>query len=175
MSCGSEQKQTSNRTEFEESLTNSDSIAVRDLIDKFFTAAINEDYSTAAAMLYKIDPEDVDREPTVLDNEEMKGVKVMLSTLGIISYKIDYIKFHQRYSNEVKCTAIMQEASDYSAEIKTHLYFKPVAFLGNWVLCLMNTSTGDNPIVDDSERDSLEQQYKSTVVESDTISGENLN
>lgn len=175
MSCGSEQKQTSNRTEFEESLTNSDSIAVRDLIDKFFNAAINEQYSTAAAMLYKMDLTDVDGAPMVLDNEEMDGVKSMLRVLGIKRYKIDYIKFYKYYSNEVKCTAIMQEASDSTTEIKTHLYFKPVAFLGNWVLCLMNTSTGDNPIVDDSERDSLEQQYKSTVVENDTVSGENLN
>ena len=174
MSCSSEQKQTSNRTEFEESLTNSDSIAVRDLIDKFFTAVISEQYSTAAAMLYQIDVDNVYETPMPLENEQMHGVKIMLKSFGIVDYRIDYIKFRQSYSNEVKCTAIMQKASDTTAEINTHLYFKPVSYLGNWVLCMMNSSTGDNPIVDDSERDSLEQQYKSGISENDTIPSGNL-
>lgn len=148
-------------TAFEERMTNEDSVAVVHLIDDFFGAIENGDLTTAVAMLYKTDNNaDPYAEPQLLDNEEMAALKEQFTSLPVYGHKIDYIKFNKSYLNEVKCTAIISPAQDDIPAATTSYYFKPVNYLGAWLLCLMNTNTGDRPFVSNEDKDSLTRHYQ---------------
>lgn len=44
-------------------------------------------------------------------------------------------------------------------DITTKMFFKPVDYMGNWVLCLTNTEYGDKGVVKPDKRDSVERSY----------------
>lgn len=157
--CKDRQKQNNNLTGFEQSMTNADSTEVVHLVNMFFQYAENGKYADAAAMLYKENTKDNYSELQLLDNEDMKKVRDLLSSLPITKHNIDYIKFSQTYSNEVKCTAIIQPAHDNIPEIKTVYYFKPVNYLGKWKLCLLDSHNGDQPVIESAKKDSMEKEY----------------
>lgn len=73
--------------------------------------------------------------------------------------RIEYIKFDEYYQNEVLCRVVIKEAQDGMPEISTKMFFKPVNYLGNWVLCLTNSAYGDRGVVSPDKRDSLEKAY----------------
>ena len=157
--CKDKPKQESKFTGFEQSMTNADSTEVEHLVNVFFKYAESGKYGEAVGMLYKLDANDRYGKPKLLDKENAKEVYNLLSSLPITSHNIDYIKFHSVYSNEVKCTAIIQPAHDNIPEIKTEYYFKPINDSGNWKLCLLNSYNGDQPVVDDAKKDSMEKEY----------------
>lgn|SRR5574344_1702088 len=165
-SCKSKQKDhTGNETGFEKSMTNQDTIEVKRLVDMFFQYAEHGKTADAAAMLYKDSVEDEYSEPQLLDNEEMKKVKDLLNSLPIKSHSIDYIKFSETYANEVKCTTLIEPAHGKMPEIKTVFYFKPINYLGNWRLCLLNSRNGDEPVIDNNKKDSVSKEYSNQMRE----------
>ena len=153
------EKAAPRQTEFESGLTNADSAAVVHLADVFFEYLEREAYEDAAAMLYKIDLNDVHAEPQVLDQEEMQAAAQSFAVARYYGHRVDYIKFSQRFLNEMRCSAIVYPAADGMPEVTLSYYFKPVEYLGGWVLCLMNSDTGDQTFVKDSERDSLTRLF----------------
>lgn len=150
-------------TGYEKNRTERDSSDVVALIDKFFTFVEEEDYAEAAAMLFKDNPSKVHEMPEPLDNKEMAEVKNMLKSIPIIEHRIDYIKFNQTYSNEVKVTAVIAKAEDKRPEIKTVFYFKPYDYLGTWKLCLLDSGKGDKQLVKGNKRDSIARDYHKKV------------
>lgn len=164
-SCGPKSSQKSTETTFEEYLTDKDSATVIQLVNDFFFYAEQGNYAEAAAMLYKVQADSVEMMPEPLNNEEMKEIVDMLKMLGIQGHRIDYIKFKEYYLNEVKCTAILQEASDGMPEATTTFYFKPIDYIDSWVLCLMHSATGNNPFVQEDEKAQLSREYKADQYE----------
>lgn len=150
VSCkGGEKKQpeaASGETAFEQQVSGQDTAAVEALVDRFFGYVMDKQYAEAAAMLYRNDMDD-DQTPVELDNEEMDKVCGMLESVPMVDYKIEYIKFSEYYSNEVLCRVVIREAEGDMPPITTKMYFKPVSYLGNWVLCLTNTAYGDKGLI----------------------------
>lgn len=146
------------KTEFEQGMTAKDTLAVKQLVDKFFSYAKSKNFAEAAAMLYRNDL-DKKGEPQQLNNEEMAEVRNMLESIPMVDYKIEYIKFDEYYANEVLCRVIIKKAEGDMPDITTKMFFKPVDYMGNWVLCLTNTEYGDKGVVKPDKRDSVERSY----------------
>lgn len=164
-SCGEKKNNNSPLTGFEQAMTNADSIEVTHLVNQFFEYAEKGEYDAAAGMLFKDNVDSVYNEPQALDNKGIESIKHLLSSLPIQSHKIDYIKFHEAYANEVKCTAIIMPAHDNVPEIKTVFYFKPIDYLGKWKLCMIDSHNGDRPVVDQSKKDSMQNEYQTEMRE----------
>ena len=156
VSCKDKPKPSNGQTGFEQNMTNEDSTAVINLVNTFFECAENGRYDETASMLYK-------------DNEHIAKVKQLLSSLPIKRHEIEYIKFQETYSNEVKCTAIIEDAHDNVPEIKTVFYFKPIDYLGSWKLCLIDSYNGDMTIVKGSKQDSLSDAFNKQMREKKAI------
>lgn len=146
------------KTEFEQSIQSKDTVAVKQLVDRFFGFAKAKQYSEAAGMLYRND-KDIEGEPQQLNNEEMAQVRQMLESVPMVDYRIEYIKFDEYYQNEVLCRVVIKPAEGDMPEISTKMFFKPVNYLGSWVLCLTNTEYGDRGVVKPGKRDSMERAY----------------
>lgn len=164
-SCGEKKNNNSPLTGFEQAMTNADSIEVTHLVNQFFEYAEKGEYDAAAGMLFKDNVDSVYNEPQALDNKGIESIKHLLASLPIQSHKIDYIKFHEAYANEVKCTAIIMPAHDNVPEIKTVFYFKPIDYLGKWKLCMIDSHNGDRPVVDQSKKDSMQNEYQTEMRE----------
>ena len=162
-SCSSKKKEVQGPppTDFEKGMTAKDTTAVKELVDQFFAYAKEKNFTEAAGMLYRT-TEDSD-EPQPLNNDEMAEVKNMLNVFPMVDYRIEYIKFSDSEENEVLCSVIMQKAEGDMPEMATKMFFKPVNYMGNWVLCLTNTGYGDKGVVDPNKRDSVEKTYQKKV------------
>ena len=119
------EKAKTEETEFEQAMSNKDTLAVEQLIDTFFGYVKNKQYGDAVLMLYRNDTSE-DGSPVELNNE---------------------------------CNVIIREAEGDMPAITTKMFFKPVNYLGNWVLCLTNTEYGDRRIVDPSKSDSMTKAF----------------
>ena len=162
-SCSSKKKEVQGPppTDFEKGMTAKDTTAVKELVDQFFAYAKEKNFTEAAGMLYRT-TEDSD-EPQPLNNDEMAEVKKMLETFPMVDYRIEYIKLSDSEENEVLCYVIMKKAEGDMPEMSTKMFFKPVNYMGNWVLCLTNTGYGDKGVVDPNKRDSVEKNYQKKV------------
>ncbi len=127
--------------DFVSGLVQEDTLAVKELVDRFMTCVQNKQYEQAVVMLYRLDPEDAWNEPLQLSNEEMNNVVCMLRQIPVLSYRINNIKFETALMNEVKCTIVMREADGTTPEAVNNWYFKPVNYLGGWRLCLMDSNS----------------------------------
>lgn len=163
-SCSSKKEEVQGPppTQFESGMTAKDTLAVKELVDRFFSFVKEKNFTEATAMLYRASDKP-NGEPTLLNNEEMADVKNMLNTIPMVDYRIEYIKFDESYLNEVLCYVIMKKAEGDMPEISTKMFFKPVNYMGNWVLCLTNTGYGDKGVVDPNKRDSVEKNYQKKV------------
>jgi len=147
-------------TDYEQTMTNQDTLAVTQLVDRFFGFIENDQLAEAVAMLYKMNEEDVYQEPQLLDNEQMQKVmNAYRPFLPIRSHRIDYIKFYSAHDNEVKVTAIMEEATADRPEMTTVFYFKPYDYMTNWRLCTFSSDDGNRRIISNAETDSMQQRY----------------
>ena len=146
-------------TEFEEAMTAKDTTAVKQLVDQFFSYVKEKNFSEAAGMLYRND-EDPNHEPQQLNNEEMAEVRGMLESVPMVDYRIEYIKFDENYQNEVLCHVIIKKAEGDMPEMSTKMFFKPVNYMGNWLLCLTNTEYGDKGVVNPDKRDSVQKDFE---------------
>lgn len=140
-------------------MTANDTASVIGLIDEFFTHVKAKDYDEAAAMLYKVNPNFPEGQPILLDDDQMREVISMLSTLPVLDYRIEYMKFTGSYENEVLCYVIIQKGTEGIPDITSKMFFRPMDFLGNWCLSIMNTTWGDRGIVAPSDRDSIARKY----------------
>lgn len=145
-------------TEFEEKMTSKDTVAVKELVDKFFTFVKDKNYSEAAGMVYRA-AQEPGGEPELLNNEEMADVRTMLQSVPMVDYRIEYIKFDDADENEVLCYVIIQKAEGDMPELSTKMFFKPINYMGNWLLCLTNTEYGDKGVVKPDKRDSVEKAF----------------
>lgn len=161
ISCNSKKEQKGPQpTEFEMGMTNQDSIAVRGLIDQFFSFVKAKDYTAATEMLYRTSYDNPKTEPQPIDNKEIQEVMGLLKSVPMVDYKIEYIKFNESYDNEVLCTVIINKSkSKDMPDITTKMFFKPMNYLGNWCLGLMNSGSGDQGVVDPAKRDSVKEVY----------------
>ena len=158
--CKDKKVQEPQPTEFEQALTNADSIEVTKLVDQFFGYAESKQYDEAASMLCRIDPNNPNNEPELLDNTGMDSVKTMLKSIPIVGHKIEYIKFNESYRNEVMCNIIMQKGHDNVPDATTKFFLMPVNYLGKWYLCLTDSNTGSSTIVEPDKRDSMQLEYE---------------
>ena len=99
-------------------MSNKDTLAVEQLIDKFFGYVKNKQYGDAVLMFYRNDTSE-DGNPIELNNEEMAETRAMLESIPTVGYKIEYIKFNEYYANEVKCNVIIREAEGNMPVITT--------------------------------------------------------
>lgn len=158
--CQNKQRADDGKTDFERSLTATDTANVEKLVNEFFGLIENGQAPQAAAMLYHKPDSDAYAEPRLLDNEELASMELMLRSLPIIEHRIDYIKFSQTYANEVKVTAVIAHAQGNMPEVSTVFYFRPIDYLGGWRLCMMDSNTGATPILDNEEKDSVERMFE---------------
>ena len=161
ISCNSKKEQKGPQpTEFEMGMTNQDSIAVRGLIDQFFSSVKVMYYAAVTEMLYRTSYDNSKTEPQPIDNKEIQEVMGLLKSVPMVDYKIEYIKFNESYDNEVLCTVIIKKSkSKDMPDITTKMFFKPMSYLGQWCLGLMNSEWGDDGVVDPAKRDSVKEVY----------------
>ena len=157
--CKDKPKQDSQFTDLELTLDNTDSIEAVRTVNQFFEFVESGNVADAAAMLYKINRKDVWQTPEDLDNEEMETIRKMLTSLPVKSHTIDYIKFKEAYDNEVKCTAVIEPASDGFPGVTTVYYFRLYNNKGKWMLCMKDTNSGDRGMVDAADKDSLQKKF----------------
>lgn len=157
--CKDKPKQESQLTEFELALDNNDSIEAVHVINQFFEYAESGNVADAAGMLYKVNRADVWDTPEQLDNDEMKTIRDMLTSLPVKSHNIDYIKFNQAYDNEAKCTAVIEPADGDFPGVTTVYYFRLYNNKGKWLLCMKDTNSGDRGMVKADEKDSLQKKF----------------
>ena len=146
-------------TGFELAMTDQDTTAVVNLINQFFGMVESGNITDAVSMLYQDCDSDVYAEPELLDNEQIRRTTTLLKALPVVNHRIEYIKFSETYANEVKVSAIIAEAEDGMPEVKTVFYFKPVDFMGNWRLCLVNSTEGDQRLISNEQADSLQEKF----------------
>ena len=156
---GDKAKQGNEPTGFELAMTEKDTTAVINLVNQFFGMVESGNITDAVAMLYHDCDSDVYAEPQLLDNEQIQRTTAMLKALPIVAHRIEYIKFSETYSNEVKVSAIIAEAEDGMPEVKTVFYFKPVDYLSNWRLCLVESTSGDSRVISNEQADSLQEKF----------------
>lgn len=121
-------------------LSKEDTITVTSLVDQFMSYAKNQQFDEAVAMLYEKDAMKPEQEPQLLSNEGMQQAKAMLQIFPVQRYEINQIIFKEAENNEVKCTIYFSKTG------KTNWYFKPVRYLGHWMLCMRDTNMGDKTI-----------------------------
>ncbi len=136
-------------TDYEKNITSQDSAAVVHLVNLFFEYLEKGNYLDAANMLYQNSSPDSYAECYPLENEELQEVVTFLKQMPVRSHHIDYIKFHEIYDNEVKCSVTLGkgEPVEGKPEIKTVFFFKPIDYLGRWVLCMLNSNDGEERTV----------------------------
>ena len=160
----------SHLTNYEQNLSVDDSIQLVAVIDNFFALVENNQVDLAVASLYKANTEDPYGEPQPLTNEEMADIRKVFEVFPIFGHRIDYIKFYESYLNEAKVSAIFREAKDGMPEGTTTYYFRPINYVGKWVLCAMNTWTGDDePLVRDEDKDSLTEKFQRDKLHLDSV------
>jgi hypothetical protein len=141
-SKGSKQEEQNADDEFvgmpEMVVNGQDSIAVKQLVDKFMDLAINKQYDAAAAMICDIEPDD--EQPLPIAGSKLDEVIGNLKALPITSYEIKNIIFKENDDNEVRCVVTINN------QFQTAWYFKPVRYLGDWSLCLKNSIDGDHSL-----------------------------
>lgn len=158
--CKSKKEQPqAQQTEFEENMTAKDTVAVKKLVDQFFTFVKEKQYTDAIAMLYRND-QSKSKTPEPLDNDDIADVRKVLESIPMVDYRIEYIKFNEDYDNEVLCKVIIKKAEGDMPEMTTKMFFKPVNYVGNWVLCLTNSDYRDQGVVDPDKRDSVAKSYQ---------------
>ena len=158
-SCKKNVKPAKNLTSFEVSMSNKDSAEVAALVGNFFDNVKSNQIDRALSMLYQTPLDNVEGQPKPVDGEEKAKVRTLFTSLPILQYQIDYIKFNQAYSNEVKCTLTVGTAGNDHQDLSTRFYFKPVKYNEQWYLCLLNSEHGDMGIVPGKSKDSLEKDY----------------
>lgn len=158
--CKDKKPQGPQPTDFEQALTNEDSMKVAQLVDQFFNYAENRQYDEAAAMLYRLDPKNPKNTPEVLTNEAMDSVKAMLKSIPIVGHTIEYMKFSESNNNEVLCNIIMVKGHDNVPDATTKFFLLPINYLGEWHLCLTDSNSGLSTIVDPNKRDSMQLEYE---------------
>ena len=158
--CKEKKKEVIQQTMFEQNMEEKDTIAILNVVDKFFVYLKEGRPTDAAGMLYMKHPQKPYDEPELLDNEQLQKAIATLKSIPVTDYKVDYIKIHESYENEVKCTVTMFKGNgNDKPDAKTVFYFRPVSYLGNWVLFLMDTNSGSNTIVNSKDRDSVATNY----------------
>lgn len=161
-SCG-KKEQPSTQTDFEQGMTGEDTLQVQNLVAQYFDAAEKGDYATAAGLLYKVNPEKPFDQPEPLDNEELQKALALLKAIPIVDYRIEYMKFSESQENEVMCTVTMERGQNGEPDVTTKMFFKPVNYLGAWMLCMMNSTTGDIPVLTPDQRDSMSLEYRTEM------------
>lgn len=157
-SCKEKKPQGPQPTEFEQAMTAKDTIAVKELVAQFFGYVKEQKFTDAAGMLYRND-DNKEKEPEQLDNTELNKVIGMLKSIPMVDYKIEYIKFNEDYANEVLCDVVMIKGENENPDVTTKMFFKPINYMGTWLLCLMNTEYGDKGVIKAGKRDSVEKDY----------------
>lgn len=132
--------------EFTEGLTREDTLAVKGLVTTFMTYVQDGKYGDAAAMLYKADAENAWKEPLLLNNDELQETARLLQTFTVKNYEIVGLKFKTAVENEVTCRMTLREATATSPAVVRKMCFKPMNYLGKWILCLKDSSNGDKPL-----------------------------
>lgn len=152
-------------TGFELAMTDKDTTTIVNLINHFFQCVESGNVTDAVAMLYMDNANDPNQEPELLDNEHIQRMTGVLKSLPIIDHRIEYIKFNETYSNEVKVSAIIAHAEGDMPEVKTVFYFKPYDYLGNWRLCVVDTNKGDERVIDNNQADSVAKKFEQDMQE----------
>lgn len=159
-SCSQEKpKGAPTQTEFESHVTESDTLAVKEAVGKFFSALMRQDYYGAAGMLYTRNRPAGQDEPELLDNRQLEEKVAFFKMFPYEGYEIDYIKFHEVEENEVVCRVIFQRGKNGEPDAYTRFRFTPVFDNGEWRLILTESSKGERSIVDPSKADSMRTQY----------------
>lgn len=120
-------------------LTSQDTTVTIGLVTDFMERIVARDVKSAAAMLYTVDFDDPDGEPYPLTEEQVASLDGMLS-MPVTGYEIAEYVFDTAASNEVRCKVTVSD------RFTTNWYFKPVRYLGDWYLCIKDSSQGDRPL-----------------------------
>ena len=121
------------------SLTLQDTTITVGLVNDFMNRIVERDTKSAAAMLYTVDLDDPDGEPYPLTEEQLSEIDCMLS-MPVTGFEIAEYVFDTAASNEVRCKVTVND------RFTTNWYFKPVRYLGDWYLCIKDSSQGDRPL-----------------------------
>lgn len=122
-------------------VTAKDSAAVSNLVTSFMNHVLLQEYDEALGMLCKTDFDDREGEPYPLPADNRKEIERMI-TLPVTGYEITEMVFDTPKDNEVRCRV------ELGGKIATKWCFKPVRYLGNWSLCVKDSSEGDRPLPD---------------------------
>lgn len=119
-------------------LSAQDTTVTTGLVTNFMDMVVAGDAHAAAAMLHTVDYDDEQHEPYPLTDQQIADLEPMLST-PVTSYEIAGCVFETPDRNEIRCRVTVD------GRFTTNWYFKPVRYLGDWYLCVKDSSEGDRP------------------------------
>ena len=96
-------------------VTQQDSIAVINMVSHFMDFLKEGKCDEAAAMIYELSKDNLQEEPTILDENSWKQMTSYLKELSVSEYHIEHIIFKQANDNEVKCS--IQISNSYTTNV----------------------------------------------------------
>ena len=154
-SCKKTKQESPQLRPFAETITNEDSVAITRLVDQYFNYQIKGDYYEAAAMLYRPNAENKDFMPEPLEQEALESIVKSMQYVPVLEYSIEYLKFGQTYDNEVMVKITMIKGQNGLPDVTSKVIFKPISYLGNWFLSVLDSSSGDKQLLTSDERKAI--------------------
>ena len=155
--CGSPNIKGPIPTQFEQSLSNKDTVAVESLIHEFFSDLQSKRYYDAAAMVYT--RADTANPLVPLSNEEMEHFVKLYKDIPCVGYNINYMKFLSSKKNEVGCNMILAKGHDGKPDAITKLFFITAFSNGRWCLVLTDKDHFEDTFTTFEQQDSLSSIY----------------
>lgn len=147
-------------TAFEESLTEKDTAAVKEVISIYMDHIMKGEFYDAAAMVYRfyID-ENKQRNPRELSNEEMDRMVGIYRLFPVEEWKIDYMRFREYGLNEVCLDIVMRKGRNGEPDATSKMFFNPIYHNERWCLVLDDSHQGTHTFVPTEKRDSMRGVY----------------
>lgn len=142
--CSTQKKQDNVETAESETLeynaTNADSTRVEELITEFMELVKSGEYDLAIDKIYLQDENDIYAQPASFSDESRKGLKTMLEFNPVYSYYLEDYIFKTASETQITVNIKVADFNGKDSGRTTKLAFYPVCYVGDWILCMRQSS-----------------------------------
>lgn len=114
-----------------------DSLIVDSLVAGYMNALVDGRYDDALGMLVMVDPKDINSEPQPVTDEYKAQMTAAYKSFPIKEWRLREYLFNQAYNSVAICDVVLKNG------IKSKMQLKPVNYIGEWRLSIMESMNGD--------------------------------